>query len=356
MPEHQFDPFAPCAIYRHDIADAARQRQTQLTKPAGSLGQLEDVAVWLAGAQGKHAPSAERVAIILFAADHGVTAQGISAYPSSVTAQMLANFANGGAAISVLAGRLGAVLQIVDVGVDTEGAVEGVISEKIRRGTRDFSTEPAMTSDELVQALAAGARAVARIAQGNPHIVIFGDMGIGNSTSAAAVIAALTGKPARDVAGPGTGLDPAGVAHKATVIDTAIGKHGLRGGQVTAEQALEHVGGYEIAAMAGAMIAGAQRGIPVLVDGFIATAAALAAVKMNPSLCPLLVFGHRSAEPGHDIALAALDAKPLLDLGMRLGEGTGAAVALSVVRLACDLHNRMATFDEARVAEARKPL
>lgn len=356
MPQHEFDPYAPCAPYRHEIADAARQRQAQLTKPAGSLGRMEDVAIWLAGAQGSHAPSAERAAIILFAADHGVTAQGISAFPSSVTVQMLANFAGGGAAISVLARSLGADLQIVDVGVDTDETIASVIHEKVRRGTRDFSTQPAMTGDELAQALDAGGRAVGRVMQDSPQIAVFGDMGIGNSTSAAAVLAALTGKPARDVAGPGTGLDPAGVAHKAAVIDAALERHGLRATTASAQRVLDHVGGYEIAAIAGGMIASGQRGIPVLVDGFIATAAALAAVRMNPSLRPLLIFGHRSAEPGHDIALDVLDAKPLLDLGMRLGEGTGAAVALSVVRLACDLHNRMATFDEARVAEARKPL
>lgn len=351
MPEHtSFDPYAPCPEVCTASAEQARMRQAQLTKPPGSLGQLEDIAIWLAGAQATEAISAQRVAITLFAADHGITAQGVSLYPSAVTAQMLQNFAGGRAAISVLAKGLGARLEIVDVGVATDQQIDGVVSDKQGHGTRDFSVEAAMTSAELSYALGAGARAVDRMATFNPDIAAFGEMGIGNTTTAAALLAALTGHSAGDVTGAGTGLDQSGIAHKAGVIECAIARHDLHGPQVTVERALLSVGGYEIAAMTGGMIAAAQRRIPVLVDGFIATVAALVGTRMTPSLRPFLAFGHRSAERGHDVALDALHAKPILDLGMRLGEGSGAAVAVAVLRHACDLHTQMATFAEAGVS------
>jgi nicotinate-nucleotide--dimethylbenzimidazole phosphoribosyltransferase len=329
---------------------AAEQRQSRLTKPAGSLGTLETVAVRLAGLQATERPQARRAAIVLFAGDHGVTAQGVSAYPSAVTVEMLKNFAAGGAAISVLARELEAPLTVIDAGTLAEAAIPGVIVDKPRRGTRDFSVEPALTAEEVGFALEAGRRAVARVAAEGADIILFGEMGIGNTTSAAAIAAALLARPPSELVGAGTGLDAARVAHKADVIARAFDRHGLARSGATALEVLAAVGGLEIAALAGATIAAAQARIPVLVDGFIVTAAALAAVRLNPSCRPWLLFSHRSAERGHGMVLDALGADPILDLGLRLGEGSGAAVALAVVRLACSLHNGMATFEEAAVS------
>ena len=355
MAEATFDPTAPCAAILEASAAAARARQAQLLKPPGSLGRLEDVAVTLAGVQGDADYfSAEQASIILFAGDHGVTAQGVSPYPSAVTTMMLEQFAGGRAAISILAERLGAGLEIVDVGVATDRRIERVVIDKLRGGTLDFTIDAAMTAEETVFAVAAGARAVERTAaasDGRNRICVFGDMGIGNTTSASAVLAALTGASAAAVTGPGTGLDAAGVEHKAGVIARGLDRHGLMAGHdKTPDTVLAAVGGFEIAAIAGGMIACGQRREAVLVDGFIATVAALVAVKINAGVRPFLIFGHRSAEPGHRIALEALSAQPLLDLGMRLGEGSGAAAALPLVRLACDLHHGMATFEDVGMA------
>ncbi len=329
---------------------AAEQRQARLTKPAGALGALETVAIRLAGLQATDKPQAARAAIVLFAGDHGVTAQGVSAYPSAVTVEMLKNFAAGGAAISVLARELGAPLTVVDAGTLAEAAIPGVIVDKPRRGTRDFASEPALTAEEVAYALEAGKRAVARVDEQGADIILFGDMGIGNTTSAAAVAAALLGRAPGEMVGAGTGLDEEGVARKAHVIAGAFARHGLPRRDASPIEVLADVGGLEIAALAGATIAAAQARIPVLVDGFIVTSAVLAAVRLNPSCWPWLLFSHRSAEKGHRIVLDALAAEPILDLGMRLGEGSGAAIALSVVRLACSLHNGMATFEEAAVS------
>lgn len=329
---------------------AAEQRQARLTKPAGALGALETVAIRLAGMQATDKPQARRAAIVLFAGDHGVTAQGVSAYPSAVTVEMLKNFAAGGAAISVLARELGAPLSVIDAGTLAEAAMPGVIVDKPRRGTRDFSSEAALTVDEVLFALAAGQRAVARVLEQGADIILFGDMGIGNTTSAAAVAAALLARAPGELVGAGTGLDGEGVARKAHVITSAFARHGLPRRDASPIDVLAAVGGLEIAALAGATIAAAQARIPVLVDGFIVTSAVLAAVRLNPSCWPWLLFSHRSAEKGHRIVLDALAADPILDLGLRLGEGSGAAIALSVVRLACSLHNGMATFEEAAVS------
>lgn len=329
---------------------AAEHRQAKLTKPAGSLGVLEAVAIRLAGMQGTDKPQAQRAAIVLFAGDHGVTAQGVSAFPSAVTVEMLKNFASGGAAISVLARELGVPLTVIDAGTLAEAAIPGVIVDKPRRGTRDFTQEAALTLDEVAFALDAGRRAVARVVEQGADIILFGEMGIGNTTSAAAVAAALIARAPGEMVGAGTGLDVEGIAHKAHVIGTAFARHGLPRRDASALDVLAAVGGLEIAALAGATIAAAQARIPVLVDGFIVTSAALAAVRLNPSCWPWLLFSHRSVEKGHSIVLEALAAEPILDLGMRLGEGSGAAVALSVLRLACALHNGMATFEEAAVS------
>jgi nicotinate-nucleotide--dimethylbenzimidazole phosphoribosyltransferase len=330
--------------------DAARARQDQLTKPAGALGRLEALAIELAGLQRSRRPSAARVPIIIFAGDHGIAAQGVSAYPQDVTIAMMANFAAGGAAISVLARELGSTLEVVDAGTLAEVAMPGIVIDKPRRGSRDFSREPALDPADIGFALDCGDRAVDRAVACEPDMLIFGEMGIGNTTSASAIAAALLGTPAEVMTGRGTGLDAAGRARKARVIDAALAHHHIAS-RASPEQILCAVGGLEIAAITGAIIAGAQAGIPVLVDGFIVSVAALTATRLNPSCRPYLIFAHRSAEQGHRLVLEALDARPLLDLDLRLGEGSGAALALPILRLACALHNDMATFAEAAVPD-----
>jgi nicotinate-nucleotide--dimethylbenzimidazole phosphoribosyltransferase len=331
--------------------EAARVRQGELTKPAGSLGRLETLAIELAGLQHTDRPRAARAPIIIFAGDHGIAAQGVSAYPQAVTIAMMSNFAAGGAAISVLARELGSDLEVVDAGSLAEAPIAGVVTDKPRCGTRDFSHEAALDGAEVAFALDCGRRAVARAAASGPDLLILGEMGIGNTTSAAAIAAALLKTSAETMTGAGTGLDASGRAHKARVIDAALAHHGLIATGVSPERILCAVGGLEIAAISGAIIAAAQRGIPILADGFIASVAALAATRLNPSCRPYLIFSHRSAEQGHRLVLEALEARPLLDLDLRLGEASGAALALPLLRLACALHNQMATFAEAAVPD-----
>ncbi len=333
----------PDALIEHQ----ALARQAQLTKPAGSLGQLETLAVQLAALQGRETPSADRIAITVFAADHGVATRGVSAFPQTVTQQMIANFAGGGAAISVLARALDARLEVVDVGSINPGAVPaGVVDARIAAGTADLSRGPAMTAAQLAQALDAGRASVARA--GQVDLFIAGDMGIANTTVATALACALLGAAPRELVGPGTGLDAAGVSRKAEVIAEALALHAAH--LHDPESVLARLGGYEIAAIAGSYLACAQAGIAVLVDGFIAGSAALAAIHLNPAVRPWLIFAHRSAEPGHARMLAAMNAAPLIDLGLRLGEASGAAVAVPLLRLACALHKGMATFASAGVA------
>ena len=329
--------------------EAAAQRQTQLTKPPGALGRLEALAIQLAALQGTARPALDRVQIAVFAADHGVVAEGVSAFPQAVTGEMVKNFARGGAAISVLARELGARLEVVDLGtVNDPGPLDGVLRLRLAPSSANFTQGPAMTAEQLNQALAAGQAAVERALAAGAQLFIAGEMGIGNTTAAAALACALIGLSGAVMAGPGTGIDPAGVTRKAAVIDRALARHA----ECLAEpvEALRCLGGFELAAIAGACIACAQRGLPLLVDGFIATAAALAAVRLQPTVRDWLLFSHASAEPGHARLMQALAAQPLLDLGLRLGEGSGAAVALPLLRLACALHNGMATFAEAGVS------
>jgi len=329
--------------------DAAIARQAQLTKPTGALGRLEQLAVELAGLQATEQPRAARVPIIVFAGDHGIVAQGVSAYPQAVTIAMMANFASGGAAISVLARELGSNLDVVDAGSLAEQAMAGIVTDKPRNGTRDFSVEAALTPEELAFAFEAGQRAVARAEVHAPDLLIFGEMGIGNTTASAAIAASLLGVSSEEIAGSGTGIDAAGRAHKARVIDAAIARHGVAG--AAAEKILCAVGGLEIAAISGAIIAAAQARIPVLIDGFIVSVAALAAARLNPSCQPFLLPSHQSAEQGHRLVLRALNVQPLISLDLRLGEGSGAAIALPLVRAACALHNGMATFAQANVPD-----
>ena len=336
-----------------DISAAHREialaRQAQLTKPAGSLGRLEHLACELAGLQETEEPRATNVPIVIFAGDHGVVAQGVSAYPQEVTIAMMANFAGGGAAISVLARELGSTLEVVDAGTLAQSPIPGIVTDKPRHGSRDFSQEAALTSTEVAFALECGKRAVLRA--GTPDVLIFGEMGIGNTTAAAAIAAALLGIGAEPTTGSGTGVDAKGRALKTRVIDQALVRHGLTKPGLSVEDVLCAVGGLEIIAISGAIIAAAQRRIPVLIDGFIVSVAALAAVRLNPSCRSYLLASHRSAEQGHRLVLDALGLQPLIDLDLRLGEGSGAAIALPLLRLACALHNNMATFAEAAVPD-----
>jgi nicotinate-nucleotide--dimethylbenzimidazole phosphoribosyltransferase len=331
-------------------AAAAEARQGQLTKPPGSLGRLERLAIRLAGMQGAEKPSLEQVHISVFAADHGVAAEGVSAFPQEVTVAMIANFAHGGAAISVLAKALGATLEVVDVGAASEPpALPGVIAARAGSGTANFAKEAAMSAEQLASALQAGREAVARAAAAKAQLFIGGEMGIANTTSATAIACALLQRPAVDLVGPGTGLAAEGINHKAEVIEKALALH--RGAMDSPLEVLRCVGGFEIAALSAAYIAAAQQGLPVLVDGFISSSAALLALRINPAIAPWLMLSHASAEPGHAAMVAAIGEQPLLDLGMRLGEGSGAAATVPLLRLACALHGNMATFAEAGVAE-----
>lgn len=329
--------------------DAARARQGQLTKPPGSLGELEEVAIRLAAAQGRERPRADSVWISIFAGDHGVMEEGVSAFPQAVTAEMIKNFARGGAAISVLARTLGARLEVVDLGtVGGLSGVPGVTHLDLGRGTANLARGAAMTETQLAQALAAGRQSALNAAADGTELFIGGEMGIGNTTAAAALGCALLGEAPEGLAGPGTGLDNAGVKRKAGVISAALDLH--RPHLASPLEALRRLGGFEIAALTGAYLACAQAGLPVLVDGFITTAAALAAERIRPGAADWFLYGHGSAEPGHARLLAALGARPLVSLGMRLGEGSGAAVSVPLVRLACALHDGMATFAEAGVS------
>jgi nicotinate-nucleotide--dimethylbenzimidazole phosphoribosyltransferase len=329
---------------------AARARQESLTKPPGSLGELENVAVQLAGWQGRLLPRVDRVHISVFAADHGVTAEGVSAFPAAVTAEMIRNFTRGGAAINVLARALGASLEVINLGTLNDAAVEGCADRELHlgAGTANFATGPAMTSEQLAAALDAGRESVERAQDRAAELYIGGEMGIGNTTAASAIACALLGAPAAELVGPGTGLSATGVAHKAAVIERALAVH--RAQLQDPYEVLRRLGGFEIAALAGAYLRCAQLGVPALVDGFIASTAALTASRLEPRARAWWLFGHRSREPGHAAVLAALEARPLLDLGLRLGEGSGAACAVPLLRLACELHAGMSTFAQAGVS------
>jgi len=339
----------PCHMLDESWRAQALARQDQLTKPRGALGQLEALAVSLAAMQGSERPQVERLHVSVFAGDHGVVEEGVSAYPQSVTGQMLRNFVGGGAALSVLSKRLGAPLEVIDLGTVESLQLEGVRHLRLGPGTANFIREAAMSDEQLRLALAAGRDSAQRAAEGSTQLFIGGEMGIGNTTSASALAAVLLPRSPLTLVGPGTGLDLAGVRHKIQVIQSAVRLHAAYCGEPL--EALRRLGGFEIAALAGAYLCCAQLGVPVLVDGFICSAAALCAVRLNPDCRPWLIFAHRSAEPGHLAVLEALGAVPLLDLGLRLGEGSGAALAVPLLQQACALHNDMATFAEAAVSD-----
>ncbi len=340
----------PVADFNEEARRSAETRQQVLTKPPGALGSLERLAIEFCAMQGRTRPRIQRVHIAVFAADHGVAAEGVSAFPQAVTGEMVRNFASGGAAISVLARELGATLEVINLGtVNDPGSVQGVTNYRLASSTGNFTVEPAMSERQLALALNVGRQTVEGAKTAGAELYIGGDMGIANTTAATALAAVLLNLAPQQLAGPGTGLDSKGVAHKVAVIERALALHRAHFGSPL--EALRRLGGFEIAALAGSYIACAQMGVPVLVDGFIASAAALAAKSIRPQAERWFLFSHASAEPGHQHMLSALGARPLLDLGMRLGEGSGAAVAVPLLRLACALHNDMATFEQAGVSE-----
>ncbi len=310
---------------------AAQDRNGQLTKPPGALGRLEEIAIWLAGWQGTDRPRIQAPQIAIFAGNHGVVAKGVSAFPAEVTVQMVANFAHGGAAINQLARNAGAKLTVEALDLD--------------HATADFTESPAMSEAEFEAALAAGWNAL----EAGTDLLVPGEMGIGNTTSAAAIAAALVGGTGADWVGRGTGVDQEGLARKAAVVDAALALH--RPAFADPLEVLRRLGGREVAAMTGGMLAARMAGVPVLLDGFIATAAAAVLGKAAPGALDNVIAAHASAEAAHGKLLAALGLEPLLSMGLRLGEGSGAALAIPLLRAAAECHSGMATFAEAGVAE-----
>ena len=336
----------------------AAEHQARLTMPAGALGRLLDVGRQLCAIQETVAPRTEPAAVLVMAADHGIADEGVSAYPQEVTGQMVVNFLRGGAAINVLARRQGARLLVVDMGVKNPlvphpqschaGLVQGTA---IARGTANFLHGPAMTPAQALQAQEVGRRVVAEeLAGTGVRVVALGEMGIGNTTSASALAAALTGLPAAAVTGRGTGLDDAGLRHKVAVLDRALALHfPNRRGPAGAAEALAAVGGFEIAGLIGAALEAASRRMPVVLDGFISSVAGLLAAHLEPAARAYFIAAHRSVELGHRAVLEALGLVPLFDLGLRLGEASGAALALNVIHCAADIMRDMATFASAGV-------
>ncbi len=332
-----------------EAAGAARERQAQLTKPAGSLGRLEDLAIQVAATTGRPRPRLPHKAVVVMAADHGVTIEGVSAYPADVTPQMVTNFLRGGAAINALARVAGARVVVVDMGVAVEmPALPGLVSARVGPGTRNMAAGPAMTREEAVQAVATGIRIAEDLVADGVDLVATGDMGIGNTTASAAITAVITGTSPSLVTGRGTGIDDEALARKAAIVERAIAVNAPD--PADGLGVLAAVGGFEIGGLAGVILGAASLRVPVLLDGFISGAAALVASTMCPAVRPHLVASHRSVERGHRAALEWLGLVPLLDLDLRLGEGTGAALAMPVVDGALAALDEMATFAEAAVA------
>lgn len=332
-----------------DAERAARSRQQTLTKPPGSLGRLEELSVWVAACQGACPPRQfARARVVVFAGDHGVTASGVSAFPSEVTAQMVANFDAEGAAINVLAELAGAGVRVADIAVDAEPANAVIGAHKVRRGSGNIAVADALTSDEALAAVQAGRTIADEEVDGGADLLIAGDMGIGNTTPATTLIAALTGSEPVAVVGRGTGIDDEGWARKTSAIRDAL--YRARGVIADPLGLLRVCGGADLAAMAGFLAQAAVRRTPVLLDGVVVTAAALVADELAPGARAWWQAGHRSTEPAHALALQRLDLEPILDLGMRLGEGSGAAVALPVLRAAVATLSAMATFEEAGIS------
>ncbi len=331
-------------------AEAARRRQASLTKPAGALGRLEALSIQLAGITARAQPQFPHKQVILMAADHGIALEGVSAYPPEVTAQMVLNFLHGGAAVNVLANLAGAAVTVVDIGVayDFKGA-PGLLHRKVAPGTQNMLQGPAMTRAQAGEAIQAGLEVAAEAINSGAGLLATGEMGIGNTTPASAITAVLTGLPVEQVTGRGTGIDDAAWRHKVSLIREAIRLNAPDPRDPL--DVLGKVGGLEIAGLAGVVIGAAAKRVPVVVDGFVSSAAALVAAEMLPAVKPFLVASHLSVEVGHSAIWRKLGLHPLLNLGMRLGEGTGAVLAFHLVDAACGILNGMSTFSEAGVSD-----
>ena len=331
----------------------AQARLDRLTKPVRSLGRLEELATLYAAITGEERPKLPRSAIFTFAADHGVTEEGISAYPRAVTAQMVRNFLRGGAGVNVLASHVGTVVRVVDIGVAHEfGPLPGLISRKVAYGTKNLSREPAMTREEAIQALEVGVNLADDASREGFGLLGTGDMGIGNTTASAAITAVVTRQPVTEVTGRGTGIDDTRYARKIRVIEQALERH--RPDSRDPLDVLARIGGLEIAGLAGLILGAVACRIPVLLDGFITAAAALIAVGLQPLCREYLIASHLSVECGHRAVVDRLGLKPLLDLDLRLGEGTGACLGIGLVQAGIKILTQMATFDEAGVSEQEK--
>jgi len=329
---------------------AARARQDTLTKPRGSLGRLEELSIQLAGIKADPFPSVKRKAIIVMAADHGVALEGVSAYPSDVTAQMVLNFLRGGAAINVLARQADARVTVVDIGVAADfEPMPGLIRHKVMYGTRNLAHGPAMTREDAEQAIQVGVDVFNEEAARGLDMIATGDMGIGNTTPSSAIAATMTDLPAAQVVGRGTGIDDQGLERKIRVIEQALAVN--QPNKEDPMDILHKVGGLEIAGLAGVMIAAASQRVPVVVDGFISTAAAMIAVALAPRVRDYLISAHQSVEIGHQAMLKHLNLNPLLDLNLRLGEGTGAVLAFHLIEASARILCEMATFNEAGVSD-----
>jgi len=332
------------------VQDEARARQRALTKPPGSLGRLEALSIQIAGITGQALPRIEHKVIVTMAGDHGVAAEGVSAFPQEVTAQMVSNFLRGGAAVNVLARHTGARVVVVDMGVAADLAPHAnLVDHKIAPGTASITRGPAMTREQAIQALTAGIAIVEDELAKGLDIVGTGDMGIGNTTPSATIAVALTGRPVAEIVGRGTGVDDAGLARKIQAVATAMAVN--RPDPRDPLDVLSKVGGFEIGGLAGVMLGAAAHRRPVVLDGFICTAAAMIAVGLAPQVAPYLIAAHCSQERGHRIMLDWLQLEPFLDLDMRLGEGTGAALGIFLAEAACKILAEMATFGEAGVTD-----
>ena len=334
------------------LATALQHKIDQKTKPLGALGQLESVAKKIGLIQQSLAPEFAQPHLLVFAGDHGAARAGVSAYPQDVTWQMVENFLSGGAAINVFARQNDMHLAIIDAGVAHDfGKRAGLINAKVARGTANYLEQPAMSAEQCTLAIERGAEISRNLFAIGCNIVGFGEMGIGNTAADSLITHCLTGVPLADCVGRGTGLDDAGLSRKQALLEQALKRYRAAGGNNEALAVLGEFGGFEIAMMVGAMLAGAESKMTLLIDGFIVGSAALIATRLFPALADYCVFCHRSAEPGHAAQLQALAAEPLLDLGLRLGEGTGAALAYPLVLAAVNFFNEMASFESAGVAE-----
>lgn len=332
------------------IARITQERLDQKTKPRKSLGALETLACRYAAIRGTAQPALPSKAVVVMGADHGVAEEGVSAYPQAVTAQMLLNFAAGGAAINVLARHAGAEVRVVDIGVKEPVAHSAVVAARVTAGTANFVHGPAMTEAQVLRALCTGIEQAAALAASGVTVIGLGEMGIGNTTASSALTAVLTGASVEEVTGTGTGISDAAKLHKAQVIARAIQVN--RPDPSDALEVLRTLGGLEIAGLAGVVIGAARAHVAVIIDGFIASTAALAATRLAPNAGDYLIASHRSTEPGHRMVLRALEREPLFDLGMRLGEGTGAALAMTLLDAAVKVLLEMATFESAGVADS----